>query len=64
MRRLRNMVLAFLIGCSTPILIWVGAGSALYQRRKEKTLPGACSIDADCPLGYVCVSGRCMPAEA
>jgi hypothetical protein len=23
-----------------------------------------CSIDADCPLGYVCLGGRCTPQKS
>jgi len=67
MKRLQNCVLAVLMGCSVPILIWVGAASALYQNGKrvklsEKALMNlACFIDSDCPQGYVCVNGRCQP---
>ena len=70
MKGFRNCVVALLLGVSAPILIWVGAGSALYQSRKrakllEKALPApTCAIDADCPLGYVCVNGRCVPEGA
>ncbi len=70
MKRLRKCTLAFLIGCSAPLLIWVGAGVALYQQRKQANLLGqvlpdlACSIDADCPPGFVCVGGYCVLAKA
>ena len=70
MKRLRNATFALLLGFSAPILIWVGAGSALYQSRKrakllEKAIPNlACSIDADCPPGFVCIGGRCVPQSA
>ncbi len=66
MRRLRNVSLALFAGCLAPLLIWVGAGSALYHSRKqarllEKALPNwACSIDADCPPGFVCAGGYCV----
>ena len=59
MKRLRNCILAMLIGCCTPVLIWVGVASAIYQRRKITKLL-ACSIDSDCPPGYVCVNGYCI----
>ena len=42
-------------------IIWVGAGSALYQSRK-KALPKTCAFDADCGPGFVCINGRCIPA--
>ena len=67
MKRLRNCILALLMGCSVPILIWVGAGCAMYQSRKgarlfEKALLNlVCSIDSDCPQDYTCVNGRCIP---
>ncbi len=69
MRRLRNCALALLIGISAPALIWVGAGSALYQSRKQgnllkRALPNlACSIDTDCPTGFVCLRGQCVPVK-
>lgn len=69
MKRLRNCTLALLIGLCTPLLIWVGAGSALYQSRKQKNLVKraltnvACSIDTDCPPGFVCVSGYCVSVQ-
>jgi Cys-rich repeat protein len=50
-----------------PALIWVGAGAALYQRRKGANLlkravsEMACSVDMDCPPGHVCRAGRCVP---
>ncbi len=70
MKRLRNCMLALLIGCSTPLLIWVGSCVSLYQRQKEvklskRALPNLlCSIDSDCPLDYICVDGHCVPVKA
>jgi hypothetical protein len=69
MRRLRNCTVALLLGCSAPLLIWMGAGAALYQWRKEVNLLGrasqdlVCSIDFDCPSGFVCLAGHCVPAN-
>lgn len=63
MRRMRNTFLALLIGCCTPALVWVGAGSALYQSRRKlrEVWAGVCRFDADCPPGFFCVNGRCVP---
>lgn len=27
------------------------------------TIPPECTTDADCPEGYVCVNGKCVPKE-
>lgn len=71
MRRFRNALIALLIGCFVPVVIWVAGGVALYQAssqsRKRRELARAkvsnlvCSIDADCPPGYVCLNGCCVP---
>ena len=69
MRRLRNCVIVLLLGCCAPLLIWVGAGSALSQSLKQRKLQKraipdlVCSLNADCPTGFVCVSGHCVPAR-
>ncbi|MBI4304578.1 MAG: hypothetical protein HY665_09625 [Chloroflexi bacterium] len=63
MKRLGKVVLALFIGSIAPLLIWTGAVSALYQKRKETKLDLACSIDSDCPPGFVCMRGRCVPAK-
>jgi len=74
MRRFRNALLALLIGCFVPVVIWVVGGVALYQAssqgRKRRELAKAvvpsvaCSIDTDCPTGFVCVNGYCVPEHA
>ncbi len=70
MKRLGNCVMALLFGCRMPLLIWTGVGVALYHRRKDTNLLSrallnlACFIDADCPPGYVCFNGRCVPHES
>ena len=67
MKSIGNFVLALLIGCCTPLLIWIGAGNALYQSRKrasqlKRALPNvSCRIDTDCPPGFICVGGFCVP---
>ena len=69
MKRLRNCMVALLMGLCAPVLIWVGAGCAFYQDRKQKNLlkqalPDAtCSLDTDCPPGFVCVSRQCVPVK-
>ena len=68
MRRLRNCTVALLLGLCVPLLIWVGAGTVLYQSRKQIKFSKralhdlVCAIDTDCPPGYVCLNGRCVPA--
>ncbi len=70
MKHLGNCVMALLFSCCIPLLIWTGVGVALYQRRKDTNLlrqaiPNlACFIDADCPPGYVCFNGCCVPHES
>jgi hypothetical protein len=63
MRRIRNTCLALLIGCCTPALVWAGVGSALFESRRKtrEARTMVCRIDADCPPGFLCVNGRCMP---
>lgn len=70
MKRIGYIGLALLLGSLFPLAIWVAAGSAFYQGRKRaaKTIKGlphwACSIDSDCPPGFVCVDGYCVPAKS
>ena len=69
MKKVRNCISALLIGCCMPLLIWAGLGVALYQRKKEANLLKQalanmmCSINADCPPGFVCLDGHCIPAR-
>jgi len=54
-------------------IVYVNAGGSyralqyfLGERKAnklEETSSSLCSIDDDCPSGYVCVNGRCMPAR-
>jgi len=68
MRKLRNCTIALLLGLCAPVLVWVGAGYALYESRKQtslvkRALPDlTCRIDFDCPSGFVCVAGHCVAA--
>ena len=34
----------------------------LSKATKKKASKLICSIDADCPEGYICVNGHCVPA--
>ncbi len=65
MRSVRNVLLALLIGCLSPVVIWVVGGAALYKSVKAKAARkmqnAVCSIDADCPSGHVCINGCCVP---
>ena len=67
MKRFLNCLTALALGCLAPILILISAGAALYHWRKDTkvfklALPDlSCSVDNDCPTGYVCLSGRCIP---
>lgn len=67
MRHFRNFCLAVFLGCLSPVLVYVGAGVALYYSRKQASLLKqehpelSCSIDSDCPPGYRCIGGRCVP---
>lgn len=67
MRHLRNSCIALFLACCVPLLIWAGACSALYQRKREinllkRALPDlSCHIDTDCPPGFMCIAGRCVP---
>lgn len=68
MRRAGYAALFFLVGIFMPILIWVALSFAIRdillewrQRRLPRGL--VCRIDSDCPSGYVCVAGRCVPVR-
>ncbi len=67
MKGFRNVFMALILGCLAPLLVLAGAAVALYRWIKvtklfKKALPDlSCSIDTDCPPGYVCMDGRCVP---
>jgi hypothetical protein len=35
--------------------------SVRKAEKQEKTSSILCSVDADCPPGYVCINGKCAP---
>lgn len=65
-------VVAFMVGA--PVLTLGGAVLRLYNSisvRRHRKAPAetrgpelTCSVDADCPSGFVCVNGYCVPKEA
>lgn len=69
MQGLGNVILAVLVICLTPLLIWVRAGIAVYQDRREaillrQALPNlVCAIDTDCPPGFACFNRHCVPKK-
>jgi hypothetical protein len=45
-----------------------GIGTTIKSKKKAKLLEKAipdltCSINADCPAGFVCIEGRCVPEK-
>jgi len=66
MRQVVFVMLAFSFAILTPVLIWVGLAIAIRElllQWRESRLPSSlvCRIDTDCPPGYICVAGRCVP---
>lgn len=70
-RQIGAVFLAILTGISMPLLVWVAGIAAFYQifsewRATRTWLTSAnltCNIDTECPPGYQCISGRCVPAQ-
>lgn len=50
-------------GVTPPIEEWVELGSVLLLLRGQGVPPVECTVNADCPEGYVCVDGVCVPEE-
>lgn len=66
------LVIAVVVILFPVAFIWYINGGGIYasiKRRRlakllNKTLPNlTCSTNADCPVGYVCLGGRCVPQE-
>lgn len=60
------VVLAIHVGVPTVIgfvivgiLAWCERSVAHQKRRRQLV----CTVNADCPLGYICVNGCCVPAR-
>lgn len=58
------MVLAIYVGISAVIGFAVAGGIILPGWVNLRSGKLVCVIDADCPPGYVCIDGRCMPNRA
>ncbi|MBI4284774.1 MAG: hypothetical protein HY670_02600 [Chloroflexi bacterium] len=65
LKRLGYPLMFLLVGSLMPLSIWVAAGSALVRQQREarRARRLACLIDADCPAGYACVNGHCIPID-
>lgn len=65
-RRVMYLLLFSLIGILLPALIWLGLAIAVRDllrmwRKSRLASVLVCRFDTDCPSGYVCVAGRCVP---
>jgi Cys-rich repeat protein len=40
----------------------IGGIKKAIKDRRARLIQMVCSIDADCPAGFVCRDGRCVPA--
>jgi len=71
-KRARSICLAVLAGLAVPFLIWAAVvfGARQLYREWRSIRAGliagnlVCRLNADCPPGYVCAQGRCMPVSA
>lgn len=74
MKMIASVMLVALTFISIPVVVFLGVtgaflfGAVLALKRlgrsvAEVTTYLTCSIDADCPQGYICRDGTCMPAE-
>lgn len=68
-KRIGAVFLAILVSISVPLLVLAAVITAFWQifaewRTIRAGLLGgnlACGIDSDCPLGYGCMDGKCVP---
>ncbi len=61
-----SVLLACFTAILAPVLIWVALAVVVRElllRWRESRLPSAavCRIDTDCPPGYICLAGKCVP---
>lgn len=70
--RIWRVCLAVLAGIAMPLLVWVASAVAFRQmllewRALRPRLSSGnilCSLDTECPPGYQCAGGRCLPRLA
>ena len=61
------IALAVLVFLLPVAFVWFMCIGGIYhdiRRRRVASSNLVCSIDADCPPGYTCVNGRCLPQRA
>jgi len=61
------LAIAALIALFPVAFIWyvcIGGICIAIQRKRVALLNITCSIDADCPPGYMCVNCHCIPQKA
>ena len=67
-KRVGATFVAILLGINIPLLIWVAIITFFRQMYVEwrafRAGLLACSLNTDCPPGYQCVQGRCLPVAA
>ena len=63
-RRFGYWALFMMVGALMPFSI-LAAGAVALRHRRGTAWAGAgkaCSIDGECPTGFVCLDGRCVSA--
>jgi hypothetical protein len=59
------LILGILVMLMPVVLIWYILGGGIYHTLNDKRVSKlVCSIDTDCPPGYLCFDGRCIPATS
>jgi Cys-rich repeat protein len=59
------LIAGFLVSLIPIAFIWylnIGGIVQAVRDRRMRSNETVCSIDTDCPEGFVCQSGRCVPA--
>jgi hypothetical protein len=62
--RVKYLLTFILIGTLMPFSILVAGAAALREKRRDERLRAqgglSCSLDNECPTGFVCLNGRCV----